>query len=115
MNSGLSLFPLSTHQFNGLGKYNCTVAFASALEADMTLNSNAQLSSTKIDFILNLKEDIYEQNHHFDIALALKNFDNRKVTLKDVSTLSTIVIKCCRGVDNYYFQGIAKLSELNIL
>lgn len=78
-------------------------------------NSNAQLSSTKIDFILNLKEDIYEQNHHFDIALALKNFDNRKVTLKDVSTLSTIVIKCCRGVDNYYFQGIAKLSELNIL
>ena len=45
----------------------------------------------------------------------MKNFDNRKVTLKDVSTLSTIVIKCCRGVDNYYFQGIAKLSELNIL
>jgi len=70
--------------------------------------SNAELSSNKKEILKNEKDDIYSNFHHFDILIALENFDNKKITLKDVSTLITIAIKCARLVDDYYFYGISK-------
>ncbi|MHB8579045.1 MAG: hypothetical protein ACYDA4_04185 [Ignavibacteriaceae bacterium] len=74
--------------------------------------SNASLSSNKKDLLILNKNDIYETFHHFDISIALDNYNNNRITLKDVSTLITILIKCARQVDEYYFAGIAELIDL---
>lgn len=77
-------------------------------------SSSADLSHQKKSNLLMVKNDIYALYHHFDTECALNNFKNNIVTLKDVSTLSTMVIKCCRIVDEYFFLGIAKLSNTEI-
>lgn len=69
-------------------------------------SSKAVLSSKKIDILRDKKDWIYDNLHHFDVDVAINNYNTQKVTLKDVSTLATIAIKCCRLVDEYYFQGI---------
>lgn len=58
-----------------------------------------------------LKDSIYQSFHHFDTAIALKNFDEKQITLKDVSTLTTIVIKCCKAVDKHFFKGISEIQD----
>lgn len=70
--------------------------------------SNAELSSNKKEVLKNEKDEIYSNFHHFDILIALENFDNKKITLKDVSTLLTIAIKSARLIDRYYFSGISE-------
>jgi len=75
--------------------------------------SNAILSSNKKDLLISKRDDIYETFHHFDVSIALDNFTKNRITLKDVSTLITIVIKCARLVDEYYFDGIAELNDIN--
>jgi hypothetical protein len=74
-------------------------------------SSNASLSSKKRQQLINNKSAIYESFHHFDISIALNNFDNKRITLKDVSTLTTIVIKCCRAVDIYFYSGIIQIKD----
>jgi len=69
--------------------------------------SNAGLSSKKKEILKNNQKDIYDNFHHFDISIALENFEKKKITLKDTSTLITIAIKCARKVDEYYFTGIS--------
>jgi hypothetical protein len=75
-------------------------------------SSNASLSSNKKDSLSLSKNCIYETFHHFDVSIALDNFNKNRITLKDVSTLITIVIKCARQVDEYYFAGIVELNDL---
>lgn len=75
--------------------------------------SNADLSSKKKDLLIKKKKAIYDTLHHFDTEIAIENYINKKVTLKDVSTLTTIVIKCCRAVDKYYFEGIAEIKDFS--
>jgi len=74
-------------------------------------SSNATLSSKKRQQLISKKAELYEGFHHFDTSIALSNFDNKQITLKDVSTLTTIVIKCCRAVDNYFFNGIIQITD----
>ena len=73
--------------------------------------SNATLSSNKRDILITKKDEIYDSLHHFDTSIAISNYNSKKITLKDVSTLTTIVIKCCRAVDEYYFDGLSKISD----
>jgi hypothetical protein len=75
--------------------------------------SNANLSSNKRDILSTKKDEIYDSFHHFDISIAMSNYTSKKITLKDVSTLTTIVIKCCRAVDEYYFEGLSKISDFS--
>ena len=65
--------------------------------------SKAKLSSNKIDRIRNLRDYIYENYHHFDINIALDNYRDKKITLKDSSTLITILIKSARLIDEFFF------------
>lgn len=76
--------------------------------------SNAGLSSKKKDVLINNRDDLFLNFHHFDVLMALENFDNKRITLKDVSTLITIAIKSARLVDNYYFLGISE-KDINTL
>ena len=69
--------------------------------------SNASISSKKRDYLMEKKDAIYNKYHHFDIKQALDNFDNKRITLKDASTLITLVIKCAKAIDKYFFQGIS--------
>lgn len=73
--------------------------------------SNANLSSKKRDLIILKRDPIYESFHHFDTRVALENFDKKQITLKDVSTMTTIVIRCCRAVDEYFFNGIKQIKD----
>lgn len=76
-------------------------------------SSNAVLSSNKRDILTAKKDEIYSLFHHFDTSIALSNYSKKKITLKDVSTLTTIVIKCCRTVDEYFFQGLSEISDFS--
>ncbi|ETN96872.1 hypothetical protein [Zhouia amylolytica] len=69
--------------------------------------SNASISSKKRDYLTEKRDAIYNKYNHFDIEQALDNFDNKRITLKDASTLITIVIKCARAIDKHFFQGIS--------
>lgn len=66
-------------------------------------SSNAKLDNGKIGRIRQLRDHVYENYHHFDINLALENYDNKKITLKDSSTLITILIKAARKIDEFFF------------
>lgn len=70
--------------------------------------SNAGISSRKKDHLLSEKELIYSKFHHYDVNKALENFEQKKVTLKDASTLITVAIKSARIIDSHFFNGIAK-------
>lgn len=74
-------------------------------------SSNASLSSKKRQLIISKRADLYESFHHFDTTRALSNFENKLITLKDVSTLTTIVIKCSRAVDIHFFNGIVQIKD----
>jgi len=74
-------------------------------------SSNASLSSKKRQQLLLARDSIYGSFHHFDTATALSNFDKKLITLKDVSTLTTIVIKCCRAVDEHFFKGVIGIQD----
>ena len=69
--------------------------------------SNAGLSSNKKDHLKDERNNIFSNFHHFDILEALDNFNAKKITLKDVSTLITISIKSVRQIDEYFLAGIA--------
>ncbi|MBD5313525.1 MAG: hypothetical protein HDS06_04805 [Bacteroides sp.] len=75
------------------------------------MSSNARLSKSQIEFLTKNNDEMYKSLHHFSPIRALENFDNNKVTLKDVSTLSTIVIKCCKVVDTHYLNGISSMES----
>lgn len=77
--------------------------------------SNASISSKKRDYLTEKRDVIYDKFHHFDIEQALQNFNKKRITLKDASTLITISIKCVRAVDKYFFQGILEASSTNKL
>ncbi len=76
--------------------------------------SNARLSKSQIDLLTKKNDEMYNYFHHFSPLMALDNFENNKVTLKDVSTLSTIVIKCCKAVDEHYLKGISSMDSSTI-
>ncbi|WP_165733352.1 hypothetical protein [Polaribacter sp. 20A6] len=76
--------------------------------------SNADISSNKKQILKSEKDDIYEKFHHFDIEQALTNFKEKKITLKDTSTLITITIKCIRLVDEYFHKGISNIEFSNL-
>lgn len=66
--------------------------------------SNAKLENGKIGRIRQLRDNVYEKYHHFDINIALENYDNKKITLKDSSTLITILIIAARQIDEFFFD-----------
>lgn len=66
--------------------------------------SKAKLANDKIGRIRKLKDYVYENYHHFDINIALDNYDNKRITLKDSSTLITILIKAARQIDEFFFS-----------
>lgn len=72
--------------------------------------SNADLSNKKKQILIENATDIYAKFHHFDIEQALTNFKNKKITLKDTSTLITIAIKCMRTVDEHFQKGISNIE-----
>lgn len=67
-------------------------------------SSNAKLDNGKIGRIRKLRDNIYVNYYHFDINIGLENYDKKKITLKDSSTLITILIKAARKIDEFFFN-----------
>ena len=73
-------------------------------------SSNANISKKSKIFLISKKQYIYDNYYHFDVALALDNFERNKFTLKDVTTLITIVIKCVRAIDVFFIKSVNSQS-----
>lgn len=65
--------------------------------------SRAKLANEKIGRLRQLKDYIFDNYCHFDISVALDNYENKRITLKDASTLITILIKSARLIDEFFF------------
>lgn len=65
-------------------------------------SSNANISSSSKQYLLSVEANIYNNFHHFSVSTALDNFNNNKFTLKDVTSLITILIKCTRKIDEEF-------------
>lgn len=76
--------------------------------------SNAKLSSKKRQKLRSLKSKIKSELHSFDIDEALNNFEKNKNTLKDVSTLSSVAIKCARAVEDYYLSILPDEKNIDL-
>lgn len=76
--------------------------------------SKARLSSNKRQNIKSFREKIKNELHSFDIDEALDNFENNKKTLKDVSTLTTVAIKCARAVEDYYISMLPDKTNIDL-
>jgi len=79
------------------------------------LNSNSDLSNKKKGILKKKKEFIYNNVHHFDVDLALVNFAKNTITLKDASTLITVVLKCAETVDKFFIDEVHKINSSELL
>ena len=77
--------------------------------------SKAKLANEKIGRIRQLKESVYENYYHFDTDLALVNYESKKITLKDSSTLITILIKSARLIDEFFFKEFSLVKSLDTI
>lgn len=75
--------------------------------------SNAKLANGKIGRIRQLRDFIYDNYCHFDVNVALENYDDKKITLKDSSTLITILIKAARQIDEFFFNEFSFTKSLS--
>lgn len=78
-------------------------------------SSSAKISKKSRRHIEIKATEIYENHHHFDVKISLENFDNNKFTLKDVTTLITMLIKCAKAVDYHYTTTANSKSKEAIL
>lgn len=67
-------------------------------------SSNANISKSSRQYLLSNAQDIFSSYHHFDVALAIDNFEKNKFTLKDSATLITMAIKCAKAVDSHFIS-----------
>ncbi|OLF53078.1 hypothetical protein BTN82_19265 [Pseudomonas chlororaphis] len=72
--------------------------------------STANISSTATDFLKSRKTEIYNNLHHLDVNQLLADFKTDKLTLKDGTTLITLLIKCARAVDLHYYDQLPEVS-----
>ncbi len=73
-------------------------------------SSNACISRSSKQYLVEKSQEIFDNCYHFDVNIALDNFDKNKFTLKDVTTLVTMLIKCARAVDTF-FMSTAKVQS----
>ena len=78
-------------------------------------SSNANISSSSRQYLHSKETEIYDNYHHFSVSIALDNFNKNKFTLKDVTTLFTIVIKCARKIDETFIIAMQNISYTDII
>jgi hypothetical protein len=74
-------------------------------------SSNACISRSSRQHLAEKSQKLFENHCHFDVKIALDNFENNKFTLKDVTTLITMLIKCARAVDAHLISTAKSLSD----
>lgn len=79
------------------------------------LSSNANLTKNKVRTLLKKKDEIYKNVHHFDVEIALDNYKQNQITLKDSSTLITMVLKCAEKIDNFFIEELSKIPSSELL
>lgn len=78
------------------------------------LNSKAKLSKEKIKNLIKNKDGIKEKLCNFDIKIALENLESDKITIKDTSTLITILLRCAAKVDEHFIKNFSNLKTEEI-
>src|SRR5690554_2104244 len=73
--------------------------------------SKAQLSSSDEKYLVSKASEIYQNFYHFDVSQTLYDYEADKVTLKEATTLITLMIKCCRKIDEYYMFSLGGCQD----
>lgn len=74
-------------------------------------SSSACISKASKQYLVEKSQQIFDDFYHFDVNIALDNFDKNKFTLKDVTTLITMLIKCARAVDACFILTAKSQSD----
>lgn len=77
--------------------------------------SNAQISSKDRQFLQGKAQEIHDNYYHFDVNKAIEDFRADKVTLKEVTTLTTFLLKCCTAIDAYYLSLVQGTSQTDVI
>ncbi|MFH4832314.1 hypothetical protein [Vibrio diabolicus] len=77
--------------------------------------SNAQISSKDRQYLESKAQEIHDNYYHFDVNKAVEDFRADKVTLKEATTLTTFLIKCCSAIDTYYLSFVKNASEADVI
>ena len=64
-------------------------------------HSKAKLSKKHIKILEENKKTIKAEHANIDIEKTINNFENKKITLKDISTIISVTIKYVRQIDEY--------------
>lgn len=79
------------------------------------VKSKSKISSKDKQFIQSKSQDIYNNFYHFDVNKAIEDFRADKVTLKEATTLTTFLIKCCNAIDDYYLSLVENTKKLDVI
>ncbi|OLQ95307.1 hypothetical protein BIY21_20825 [Vibrio ponticus] len=77
--------------------------------------SNANISSKDKQFLQSKSNDIYKDYYHFDVDKAISDFRADKVTLKEATTLTTFLIKCCNAIDDHYLNLVNNTKIADVI
>ena len=64
----------------------------------------------EINILISSSQELREQHSNIDIQETIDNFENNRITLKDITTLIAISIKLVREIDNQIYKKINTLS-----
>lgn len=73
-------------------------------------HSTANLTKKQVEILISNKELMQKEHANIDIEKTIENFNNKRITLKDISTIISITIKYVRQVDTF----LQLESNLNI-
>lgn len=77
--------------------------------------SNAQVSSSDRQFLQKKAQCIHDNFYHFDVNKAIEDYRADKVTLKEATTLTTFLIKCCNAIDAHYLSLVQLVSKEGVV
>lgn len=69
-------------------------------------SSSATISAGDRKYLQSVSKSFYNSFHHFDIEKTVSDYEADNVTLKEATTLITLLIKCCRKMDTYFLNQL---------
>lgn len=73
--------------------------------------SNATLGTADRRTLYENRQDIASNHAGIDVCLTLRNFEQRKITLKDFTTLIAVTIRFVRYIDDTFAPGITTVEQ----
>lgn len=77
--------------------------------------SSACISKSKEKVLILKQNEIQSNFSNLDVILALENFRKHRITLKDVSTLITILLRSAKEINRFYYEKMDECNDVSII